>query len=544
MAHRVIGLDLGASEVKAVVVRMALRGSEVVQVERELVVLGEDGRSSPGAVLKAASKLIKRLAIPDGTIHCALAGEIASIRRLDLPDSASRRLEQVLKFELDEVLPFDIDDAVFDFIETHRSSNEIAIVSVTAMLEKVEEFISQLEENGIAPREVGVSTLSYVQGLPLEREEESLIAVVDIGHQRTNIAILEKTVPTARTVLRGGRDLTAKLVEAGGVDFENAEAYKRQFGLDGKPGEIIKDALRPLIREIQQTLKGHLASGGGRIDRILLCGGTACMEGLDRHLTEELGIPVARYFAPIRGAKSSIEKLETSSFALAYTLSKREETPRSKRVNLRKGNLAFKGDYEFLKRRLGWIAACVAAIILAWGFSAFAEYEALSNEAENQRESLGEITEKVFGKKILSREQIMEELGGKDIDVPPIPAKDAFDIVVELSNRIPTSVVHDIEFLEIKPKRVTIKGVVNADLRGGSPTTGKEDTEGVISGDTFLETSEGNTESEPDPQLSPTDLIKQKLEGFSECFTNIRVGKVTTVGQRRRYQMDIESRCP
>ncbi len=44
MAHSVIGLDLGASEVKAVVVRMALRGSEVVQVERELVVLGEDGR--------------------------------------------------------------------------------------------------------------------------------------------------------------------------------------------------------------------------------------------------------------------------------------------------------------------------------------------------------------------------------------------------------------------------------------------------------------------------------------------------------------------
>jgi general secretion pathway protein L len=412
------------------------------------------------------------------------------------------------------------------------------------MLEKVEEFIAQLEENGIAPREIGVSTLSYIQGLPLEQEEKGLCAVVDIGHQRTNIAILEKAVPTARTVLRGGRDLTAKLLEAGGVDFEKAEAYKRQFGLEGKPGDVIRDALRPLIREIQQTLKGHLASGGGRIDRILLCGGTSCMKGLDRYLTEELGIPVARYFAPIRGAKSSIEELETSSFALAYTLAKREETPRSKRVDLRKGNLAFKGDYEFLKRRLGWIAACVAAIILAWGFSAYAEYEALSNETEKQRESLEEITETVFGKKILSREKILEELGGKAIDIPPIPAKDAFDIVVELSNRIPTTVVHDIELLDIKPKRVTIKGVVNADLRGGSVTTAKADTEDVKSETPSAQTVEGDTESEPGPQLSPTDLIKQKLEGFSECFTNIRVGKVTTVGQRRRYQMDIDSRCP
>ncbi len=544
MAHSVIGLDLGASEVKAVVVRMALRGSEVVQVEREPVARGEDGRSSTDNVLEAASALVTRLAIPDGTIHCVLPGEIASVRRFDLPESASRRLEQVLKFELDEVLPFDVEGAVFDFIDTKRKNNEIAVVSVTATLEKVEEFITQLEEKGIAPREIGVSTLSYVQGLPLEPEEEALCAVVDIGHQRTNIAILEKALPTARTVLRGGRDLTAKLVEAGDVDFEKAEEYKRQIGLEGKPGEVIKEALRPLVREIQQTLKGHLASGGKKIDRIRLCGGTACMAGLESYLTEELGIPVTRYFAPIRGAKSSIEELETSSFALAYALAKREETPRSKRVDLRKGNLAFKGDYEFLKRRLGWIAACIGAIILAWGFSAYAEYKALSIEAESQRESLEEMTEKVFGKKILGREKILEELGGKTVDVPPIPARDAFDIVVELSKRIPTSVVHDIEFLEIKPKRITIKGVVNADLRGGSVAVGTGDTGEEKAGAPNGETTAKNGESEPDTELSPTDLIKQKLEQFSECFTSIRVGKVTTVGQRRRYQMDIESRCP
>ncbi|MCP4197529.1 MAG: pilus assembly protein PilM, partial [Proteobacteria bacterium] len=427
---------------------------------------------------------------------------------------------------------------------TSRKGGEIAIVSTTAMIEKVEEFVAQLEEHGIAPREIGVSTLSYVQGLSVEQEQETITAVVDIGHQRTNIAILEKNIPTARTVLRGGRDLTVKLVEAGDVDFEKAEAFKRQYGLDGKPGEVIKEALRPLIREIQQTLKGHLASGGGRIGNILLCGGTACMEGLEGYLTHELGIPVVRYFAPIRGAKSSVEKLETSSFALAYTLSKREETSRAKRVDLRKGSLAFKGDYEFLKRRVGWIAACLAAIVLAWAFSAYAEYEALSNEAEKQKETLEEVTKKVFGRKMLNREKIVAELGGKDIEVAPIPVKDAFDIVVELSNRIPTSVVHDIELLEIKPKRVTIKGVINADLRGGGATTRPETGEQEKIEDTPAEASAGVTATEPGTELSPTDLIKQRLEGFSECFTNIRVGKVTTVGERRRYQMDIESRCP
>ena len=31
---------------------------------------------------------------------------------------------------------------------------------------------------------------------------------------------------------------------------------------------------------------------------------------------------------------------------------------------------------------------------------------------------------------------------------------------------------------------------------------------------------------------------------FTECFTAIRVGKVTAVGERRKYQMDIETQCP
>ena len=116
--------------------------------------------------------------------------------------------------------------------------------------------------------------------------------------------------------------------------------------------------------------------------------------------------------------------------------------------------------------------------------------------------------------------------------------------MVELSNRIPTSVVHDIEFLEIKPKRITIKGVVNADLRGGGATNQPQAGGQETLGDTPAAASDEDTDTESGTDLSPTDLIKQKLEGFSECFTNIRVGKVTTVGERRRYQMDIESRCP
>ena len=85
--------------------------------------------------------------------------------------SAARRLEQVLKFELDEILPFDIEDAVFDFVEMNRSGDEITVVSAAVLLEHLEKLVSGLDAHGISPREIGVATFSYMLGLAAEQAQ-------------------------------------------------------------------------------------------------------------------------------------------------------------------------------------------------------------------------------------------------------------------------------------------------------------------------------------------------------------------------------------
>lgn len=530
MAHDVIGLDLGSHQVRAVVLRMTLRKTEVVRVESEPVALDENGRSTWIQILEAAGRLKQRLQITHETVHCALPGELVSIRRLELPSSASKRLEQVLKFELDEILPFDIEDAVFDFVEISHTSDEIAVLTTTALKEKAKELIEGLDEYSVAPREIGVAALAYVSALTRDKSfvsEESAAAVVDIGHERTNIAILDKNFPTIRTLLRGGRTLTEKLAKVGGAEFEKAEAFKRQYGLEGKVGEVLKTALRPLVREIQQTFKGHLATGGSRVDRVLLAGGGSLLKGLEEYLSGEIGIPVDRYNPPVGEESELLHWDKSLDFTLAYCLAHREEIPRARRIDLRRGELAFKGDYEFLKKRIGWIAACLLAVIFSWIFASWAEYSSLADRTETLKSALTEKTNRLFGSPVLKYDQIKERIGEEKMEAAPIPAKDAFDIVVELSKRIPENVVHDVDMLEIKPKRITLRGIVDADLKTESDTD-----------------STNEAQADAGTDLSPTDLIKQRLEEFRECFAAIRVGKVTAIGERRRYQMDIDSRCP
>jgi len=538
MAHVVVGLDLGSYSAKAVVARMGLRGSEVVGFDTEPVELDENGYATERAVIEAAGRLIKRLGSSAETIHCAISGEHAYLTTLTLPTSAARRIDQVLTFEIDDALPYDIEDAVFDHVVLERTGDEMRLLAAVVPLSHVRELIAGLNEQGIDPRETGIAPLVYRMDPPAEGATEEVTAIVDIGHRRTNVAVVGDQVRTTRTILRGGRDLTERLAQVGRVPFKDAEGYKLRDGLAGKVGQVLREGLQPVVRELRQTLKGHLAAGGRQVARVRLCGGGALIQGIEQFLGDELGVPVERLAAGLSGIVKTRESGQSGEEALlAYSLARREELPRPKRINLRRGEIAFKGDYAFLKRRVAWAAICLLGILVAWIFSNYAEYSVMSDQADLQRDKVEQVTTELFGKPVVDLDEVRKLFGGEQVRDDPMPDKDAFDIVVELSRRIPDSVVHDIETLEIKPKRTTIKGIFDAKLTTETEAqpTSEIDPE---------ELSEPSDAGATEVGINPADLIKEKLLEFKECFTAIRVGKVQAVGERRRYQMDIESTCP
>lgn len=530
MAHVVIGLDLGSSEVKAVALRTSLRGAEVVRVLGEPVTLDAEGRSEPGEIIAAAARLVERLPREGANLHCGIRGDIAAVRRLVVPLNAVRRLEQVARFELDDLLPFDVTDAMFDFVELGRSAEGISLLCAAVLEKDVRALIAALEEKGIEPREMGVGSLDYLTAWR-GKEDGDVPAVIDLGHHHTDIAVCDPAAPTVRTVLRGGRDLTAHLAATFKLDYARAEEIKRSHGLTGKAGEALRQALRPLVREVQQTVKGHLAGGGRRVTRLILCGGGALLSGLLQVLADEIGVPSEIWEPPVTGALPPTDETfaTATASAQAYVLAKREDVSRDRRIDLRRGALAFKGDFEYLRKRVGWIAAALLLVILSWIFASYTEYNALAAEAERQRQVLGERTKRLFGQPVYDHAEIAAKLAGDKVIEAPMPKRDAFDVLVELSRRMPDSVVHDLDYLEIKSKRVTMRGVVDAELK--SEAGGRDGGVATADGGVGLE-------------LSPTDLVKQKLDEWKECFTGVRVGKVTTVEERRRYQMDIDSRCP
>jgi Tfp pilus assembly PilM family ATPase len=85
-----------------------------------------------------------------------------------------------------------------------------------------------------------------------------------------------------------------------GVDFERAEALKRNFGLERKGinGKKICEITIPLadiiVSEIEKMMRYYSSKRDGQVKKIILTGGSANLKGLDSYVSKKLGLAVER----------------------------------------------------------------------------------------------------------------------------------------------------------------------------------------------------------------------------------------------------------
>src|SRR6185369_16158669 len=104
------------------------------------------------------------------------------------------------------------------------------------------------------------------------------VAILDIGASRTNVAVSHgDDVVAARTILRGGQDLTRALAKEFGHPLDVAENGKIKeafletsdspaiYPEQVRISDALKSALLPLVRELRQTFQGVVAQQRVRI---------------------------------------------------------------------------------------------------------------------------------------------------------------------------------------------------------------------------------------------------------------------------------------
>lgn len=344
-----IGLDISSSAVK--LLELSRRGDQFHVETYAVEPLPPDAVVDKQIVdPQAVGECIARAVTRSGTrtLRAALAVSGASVitKIIQMPATLSENdLEEQIKVEADQYIPYSIDEVHIDFQVLGPSSigtGSVDVLLAACRKEQVEQRCGALEIAGLLPSVVDIENNAlqnaslFLQHQMPDGGRGKTIALIDMGATTTSVLVLHdlQSVYT-REQSFGGRQLTDDIMRYYGMSPEDAAKAKRFNSL---PEDYAFNVLMPFVadmgQQIDRSLQFFFASSSQhtQIDQIILAGGCAEIPGVDRSIQEQLNIPtvVAKPFAHMSvspKAKPSQLARDSASLLLACGLAYRAFDP-------------------------------------------------------------------------------------------------------------------------------------------------------------------------------------------------------------------------
>jgi len=539
MAHIICGIDLGAFSVKFCFLEAGFRATTLRGLMEAAVPSGD----APLAERQAEAVREGLSQAREATPYFAIPGDTLSVRLMQLPFADARKIDQVVGYELEGQIVHALEDVVFDHLVVGESGEGSSVLAVAAKRDDVAALIAALEAKGTHPRALYAAPVIYRTLLPpappvaaedgIEAPTPPCRAVVDLGHLRTNVCFVRNgEALSARTIIRGGAQLTQAIAKAFEADLERAEQAKRNEAAllpAGTPGAtplaakldaVLREALAPLVRELRQTFASFRATARVEIDGLLVTGGTGRLRGLLPFLEAELGLPA--HFLAVRpalagdavGAEddtadfSAATSDESESHALSAAIALAASRG-SREIDFRRGPFVYRASFSVLRQRAPHLAALAGVLLLSVCIDVGVRLSSLGDEKKQLDKQLKTATQELFGQPREDAPAIAQLLkkGFKE-ELAPLPKATAYDLLDQISRHAPDAekVKLDILELDIRPKKTFIKGTVDS--------------------------------------ATAVDEMAGKLKDI-ECFEEVTKGAITEVsGGAKQFTLTINSRCP
>jgi type IV pilus assembly protein PilM len=324
-AHKVITVDLGTSTLKFAEFGIS-RGGALTLLNFGVAELGLDPNKEEERakfITPTLSKLFKEKRIKGREVLLSISGQSVFMRFVKLPPVDPAQVEQVVKFEAQQNVPFPIEEVTWDYqmMPTRTAgSSEAEAVIVAIKKEVLEAEVEAVERVGVKIKQVDVAPFALLNAFrysELQTDECSMI--IDMGARSTNLIFVEKNSFWIRNVPIAGNQISQSICNEMQEPFTAAETLKKGKGFVSLGGvyadpddadaarisKLIRSTMTRLHVDINRSIAYYRTTlNGAPPKRVFLSGGSSQLPYLDLFIADKLSLPIS-YFNPLRNVTLS-----------------------------------------------------------------------------------------------------------------------------------------------------------------------------------------------------------------------------------------------
>ncbi len=338
----ILAIDVGSYSIKFIEVRPERKS--YVLVEKQEIILDEVKPHYPN--ITALADLQKEIISNyiqkkpnDIRIIFQVPNEMLTTRYLEIPGTSKRKTEQIIPFQLEENLPYSLNNAHFSS-RINKKSTSFSVLSNITQLNIFKDFFSYFESKETQPS-ILTSEISIMQAYVDHIRMNDTCCIIDLGHRTTKIYFVQgRQIVSNHTSYVAGQAINEVISKTYQISTEDAIIYKHAnaFMLNDDQLEevsteqknfalLMKQIFNPLILDLRRWEIGHRVKFGTNIDKFYIFGGSSNINNLDNFIHYHTGVPVST-LPPLLDLKNDYTAHD-KNFYLAKMMAISQKTPSS-----------------------------------------------------------------------------------------------------------------------------------------------------------------------------------------------------------------------
>ncbi len=321
-----VGIDIGSYCVKVVEASSSSKGFQLVNYYIHPLTI-KPNTDTHFEVIEFLRGLVSKFDLTQTQFIVGVRQDKVAVRQKTFPFTDRNKIARTLPLELEDEIPFSIENAVFDFKVqsiTPPTSNILAFAvkkeEVTRIIQVMKEcnvqvdiisnegsaFANLIEKwnEPVAPRFTSSNNVVLDEITQIVAKKFNII--LNMGHSHTLVSLFDAgKLVAVRTILWGGKYIGEAIAKKYNLPLSDAHkeletkgfilTKKQELSPESKAfSDLIARGVRDFIRDLQISILEFRSEHNCEISKIEITGGMSLVQGIAPYLTQNLEIPCNR----------------------------------------------------------------------------------------------------------------------------------------------------------------------------------------------------------------------------------------------------------